>query len=546
MSTWDAIRAAVETGVRAVADELARSVSPEARLSKSERVFEAAEREAIAIATNPNLWMTGGSQEHVHRPSHMDWHTLKRMSNSPLIAAIHQTRLGQLAEFCRPQDNRYLPGFRVAMRSRRASPTPAALRMMDDIERWIVQCGVVTDTRQLMRRPTFVQFTQAVMRDSLTFDQGCAEIIPTRGSRLARDGARTPGRLQWVDGETIRVSQAAATPQGLPEDDFETPTHVQVIDERVVAEFAPWRLMFGVRNPTTSIDGAGYGVSEQEMLVRILTAWLQVFDRNARYFTQGFNAKGFLNIKGGEGGKVSDSQIQQFRRELMLLASGVTGAHRLPIISSDGIEYIGLGNDVQDAQWGGFSDQQVKIACAIHRMDPTEINHIYGNTGQASSMGSASASERIEESRARGLVPLVSAWFTWLNRWVVYQIDPDFELLPTGTQTRDEKDELDLDAKRVSTIMTVNEARARWDLPPDPHGDVILSPVYIQAMAQAPADGDDGGEAEPLDVGDLFGQEDEASADAGADAGQETGDVVETPQPLQASMAGRWNRVITL
>lgn len=509
-------------------------------LSKADKgaTFTAPNPVGHSVLIDPNLWQSNA--EFRQRPSSLGWGTLRRMAKTPLISSIIQVRLAQIAEFCKPQDNPYLPGFKIALRHGRKNPTRTELRMMEDLSAWLMQCGVVTDQRQTITRPGFSTFAKAIMRDSLTYDQACAEIVPGRGARLARDGKSTPARIQWVDASTIRISQAAMDAYGLPEDDFTTPRHVQVIEEVVVAEYEPARMLFGVRNPSTSINQHGYGISEQEMMVRIITAWLNVFDRNSRYFTQGFTGRGFLNFKTGtDQPALTEAQMRMIKRELMLLGTGATGSHRLAAMNTAGAEFINVGNDVQDAQWMGFSDQAVKLACALHLMEPTEINHIFGNSGQASAMGNANSAERVETSRARGLVPLVGNFFDWINRWVIWQIDSDFKLVATGTQHRDEAEQLALDKDRVTTYMHINEVRALRDLPPDPHGDVVLNPAYLQAMQMSGDDDSDETPAEAMDIASLFESPmAEDTAEDGGDSGQGAPKLVDDQQRLSASRRG--------
>lgn len=522
--------------------------------------FGASQPVGQAVQVDPYRWAAAG-QGYFERPSRMGWGTLKRMAETPIIASIIGVRVGQVQQYAVPQENQYLPGFQIRLRNRKKHPTRTETRMIEDLTQWVVQCGTITDSRQLLIRSGLTAFTAAVIRDSLTYDQLCAEVIPTRGSRLRRDGAPVPARLQWVDASTIRIAECFDDGMGVPDDDFDTPRHVQVVDGVVVGEFEPSRLMFGVRNPATSIYQMGYGVAEQELLARVLTAWLNVFTRNYNYFTQGFNARGFLNFKQDANSPALDEkQMYAVRRELQILAAGVGGAHRVVTTSSPGVEFVNIGGEVVDAQWLGFSDQGVKLICALHRIDPAEINHMYGNTGQTSAMGGSPMAEKVEESKARGLVPLVNFYFDCLNRWVIQQVDPDFEIAPTGTSSREEGDEIELDTKRVTSIMTLDEVRARRDLPPMKRGgDVVLNPAYLQAVGMSSGDGgdgqgqDEGGDApEELDTSSFFspqqdGQDDQQFGGDAPDVGGAPKPVIQQSQPLAASRVRRMQRTtITL
>lgn len=469
--------------------------------------FGKAAAQGQAIRIDPNRWGVTASG-YYERPG-LSWSTLARMAGTSLIASIIGVRTRQIQEYCRPQVNTYLPGYQVRLRSRKKHPTRTETVMSEDLARWVQQCGVITDSRQAITRPGFAGLMTALMEDSLTYNQACAEVIPTVGTRLRRDGAPTPARLQVVDASTIRAAECPDD-NGWADDDFTSPRWVQVIDGHVVREFEPSRLMVGIRSQSSSIYRFGYGVSELELVVQVLTAWLNVFNRNSAYFDKGFTSRGFFNFRQDkETPALTEAQMAAIRREIKLSATGNAGHHRVGVINSPGVEFISPGSEAQDAQWLGFSDQGVKLVCAIHGMDPAEINFTYGNTGQSSAMGGASIEEKVEASRARGLTPLVRASFDWIDRWVIQQIDPDFEIVPTGLG-RDELDELDLDQKKVSSIYTLNEVRATKDLPPIKGGDVVLNPSYLQALGMSQGQDDGGGEddggAPEMDMSSLFGE----------------------------------------
>jgi hypothetical protein len=506
-----------------------------AKVDAAGSLFSIAEAATLAVANDPySSMMSGLTQGGIGalRPSLLGWNTLARMAATPLMAAIIKVLLDQISEFTRPSDDDYSPGFRVRLRNRRQGGTPASAAMCRELERFVMQTGTVRDRRELLTRVTFTDLTGACMRDSLVYDQSCIETIIGASER--------PARFKMVDASTIRLSQQALSPYGLPDDDYTTPRYVQVIREEPVAEFAPTELYFGVRNRLTSIYQCGYGVSELEMLITIITAWLNAFNRNDRYFKQGFGGRGFMVNKGAD--ITHNQQLTAMKSQMQDMLVGVDGSHRIGLLQGD-FEFMTLGNDVQDQQWSEWQNLQVKIACALYGVEPASINHLFGNQGQSSAMGTARQSEREDTTRKRGLIPKVRAWMGWVDTAIIQQIDDDFELVPTGIQT-DEAGTLELDAKRL-VFSTFNEVRARYDLPSRPDGDVIGSSVGIQAAQMAQAeDAAPDEEAETLDVGSLFGDatpDDRSPAEAD-DAGQ--GDHVEIDEgPLQASRRSVASRV---
>jgi hypothetical protein len=84
-------------------------------------------------------------------------------------------------------------------------------------------------------------------------------------------------------------------------------------------------------------------------------------------------------------------------------------------------------------------------------------------------------------SKEKGLRPLLRAVQQWVNRYIVSQLDDRFELVFTGLDTTSAQEQLKMNIDKVKSIMTINEVRALYDLPPLPHGDVILDSTFIQA-----------------------------------------------------------------
>lgn len=468
----------------------------------SQRVFGPAARAPDSLLFDPYSWYSGNQEFH-RRPLSLDWNTMRRMAAAPPISAIIKRRCEDAEEFCHPEENPYLPGFKVRMRNRKAAPSRAAMRMIDELERFVLQGGVVEDLRQIQTRDSFPSFVKKIVRDSLTYDQINFEVVPSRLSRLG--GGFRPARFVAAPAHTIRIANTGQDGHALPDDDFRTPRFVQVYDEVVVNEYLPSEMCFAVRNPRTDLEFVGYGYSELEMLVTIVTAWLNAFEYNRRFFSQGAGIPGILNLKGAA---VNEKIMRAFKRELQMLVTGAQNAHRLPVTSAEGMEFVNLHSTNREMEFSAWMDLLTKLACSLYSMDPAEIGFNFGNSGQSSSLGIANQVEKIAESRERGLKPLVRFLFAQLNRFVIWMLDPDFEIVPQGIRANSESDDLDLDAKRASTYMTVDQLRARYDMPPmsDGRGDCLLNATWLQ-FSQAAAAQQQAGSDEPqpeMDTGGLF------------------------------------------
>ena len=134
-------------------------------------------------------------------------------------------------------------------------------------------------------------------------------------------------------------------------------------------------------------------------------------------------------------------------------------------------------------EYTSWMEYLIKLACAVYSIDPTEIgwdiSRSSGNTG----MFEGSQAARLQNSKDKGLYPLLKFLQRKLNKYVIEQINPEYELVFTGLNGMTIKDELDLDVKKVGSFMTFNEAREKWDMKPlGEAGDLIGNSIYYQSV----------------------------------------------------------------
>ena len=211
--------------------------------------------------------------------------------------------------------------------------------------------------------------------------------------------------------------------------------------------------------------------------------------------------KGVLNIKGA----IPDRQLRAFRRMWYSMISGVQNAWKTPILNSEEIQWISMHANNRDMEYGAWMDWLTKLTCSVYGIDPTEINFIFGNTGQKGGLNQARPNkDEIVESKDKGLVPLADHVADCINRHIIWEIAPELEFAFTGMDAKAEKDERERRTTEVEKYKTVNEIRAEQDLEPDPHGDIILNPVYLQYIQGQEAEGGGG----DLGEGESDGAED--------------------------------------
>jgi hypothetical protein len=420
----------------------------------------------------------------------LSYQLLRKISyRNGVIASIINTRINQCGLFATPyiEPNDRI-GYTIEPRERKykflmkqANPnkkvpniTVEEVRDIAEISEFIDNCGTVETKMKDPQRDDFGTFLRKIIRDSLTFDQLCFEIVkdPSSGK---------PSAFYAVDSGTIRLSD--------PKTRIEKGIYyVQFIDGNLYTAYDYGEMAFAVRNPTTDIKANGYGISEIEMALNYISSQIYGEEYNKKFFTQGSTPKGIVNIKSSN---VPREELDAFRRAWHAQITGVANAWKTPILSSEGgVDWINLGQSNRDMEFGKWLEYLVNIVCGIYQIDPTEINfqNRGGVSGQSRPLTDTSTIERIKFSKDKGLVPLLRFIEKTINRYIIYPLtDNKYEFAFHGYTDLIEEQKIRLEKQEAEYLVTVNELRARYGYKELPSGDIILNPVYAQAKMQADA-----------------------------------------------------------
>ena len=418
-------------------------------------------------------------------PSQVTYETLRQMTErDTLLSAILLTRINQVASFCRPQENKYSIGFKIRPRGgeKNRRLTDSEKERTRRIEKFLLNMGVDNN----IERDGFEQFMRKTVRDRLTYDQTTFEKTRTVGGSLHA--------IYAVPGDTIRIAHPRDA-KGTPPDVAQVRRsikYVQIVNGEIAAEFTPHELAFCVANPRTSMRVYGYGFPEPQMLINTVTSHIWAEEWNRKAFSQGSTIKGVLNMKGN----VPTKMYEAFKRAFTAQVSGVHNAWRTPILNSDGIEFTPMQMSNTEMGYQMWIEYLVKVACAIYQMDPTEINFdLRGSSGQQPMFMSANESQQ-KVSKDRGLKPLLRFFEDMLNRHVVWCLDDEYEFAFVGLDAKTEEQAIELRMKEAQTYLTMDEVRAKEELPPVEEGQIIANPTYtgwLQNKAMQDQQGQMGG-----------------------------------------------------
>lgn len=404
------------------------------------------------------------------KPYSLSYNTLKMMSKTPIVNAIIKTRKNQLADFLEPQADKYSTGFVIRKKKTLGQSdkenTKADWKRIEEIQNIILNCGV----NNSWEGDDFESFGRKLIDDSLTYDQATFEVVRDKKGQIFEFFATDASSYR------IAASYDDENYKGImrPMVKGYYPAYVQIYQGAITNDFYPWDLCFGIRNPTTAIYNAGYGISELEELVSTVTSMLWADDYNKKFFSQGSAPKGLLRVKG----QVNEKQLKAFRQEWLSMVTGVQQAWKTPIVDAD-IDWIDLQKSNRDMEFSSWSEYLIKITCAIFSIDPNEIGfNLSSSSGSA--MFESNNEAKLTHSKDKGLYPLLKFFQRKFNKFIVSQIDPDFEFLFVGLNGLTIQEELDMEIQKLSNFQTVNEIRNKYGLKPIKGGDIILNPTFVQ------------------------------------------------------------------
>lgn len=417
----------------------------------------------------------------------LSFETLRKMGDLWIIRAIVNTRIEQIQNFLHFSEDEQKEGFTIRRKKGLFKDQDDEELSEEDkkkienivkfLERggWTEKWDNVDDLQTFVRKITF---------DSLTLDQLAFEIVRNRNWEL--------NKFRAVDASMIRFLDSVDPRQRESLEDYRykgyLPRYCMVWDELILKNpitkepilYYPWELGFGIRNKSSNIRRNGYGTSELETLVEIITWILWGMQYNGNFFSQGSQPKGFINVKNAN---ISNSTLNEFRQAWSQTMKGVQNSHRVPVINGIDLEWIDLQKNNRDMEFNEWLKFLIIISCAVYRMDPTELGFQFKD--QAQIFGQDGQKQRLQHSREKGLKPLLIFLQNIITEYLVSELNEDFEFVFTGIEVEDEEAQVKLDKDKLEMGMVAMQDifKKYSGREFDPENDIILNQVYQTAQA---------------------------------------------------------------
>ncbi|WP_295455242.1 phage portal protein [uncultured Thiodictyon sp.] len=470
----------------------------EARLAKAAQVIPFPGRPREIKRGMQSVYLDGlqiyAHGDYFDRPSPIGYESLRLMVEQvPVLSAVLMTRIRQVLRFAGPQDDTG-QGFAIRHIDKGHKLTPEEHDSVRLLTKFIQHGGWEFNPRRrsALKRDNFSQFLAKLVRESLTYDAAPVETEMKRDRKAGIDG------FYAIDGSTIRL----CTDEGYRGDD--AVFAVQVVQDQVVTAYTHDDLILQPRNPRADVRLAGYGLGEAELLVRVVTGWLNALNYNMAGFDKNAIPRGILNLVG----EYSNEDLTAFRRYWNAMVKGVNNAFVLPIMASrtpeSKISFERLDSGFDEMLFSKWVTFLTSIVCAVYGMSPTEINFDSFTAGTTSALAGKDTSEKLAASRDSGLRPLLAYLENLISDFIVADFSDHYVFRWTGL---DEEDNQQHYQTRMA-VYTVNEARASEGLTPlrGPLGEAPVNPSLIGPWMQItgvgqPAPGEDTGDGPDAEPG---------------------------------------------
>lgn len=416
----------------------------------------------------------------------LSFEILRRMGNIHIIRSIVNTRIEQIQNFLHFSEDDQKEGFTIRKKTSLFKESKKEIssdekKKIEEIVEFLMNSGFDEKWDNI---DDFQTFVRKIAFDSLTLDQLAFEIVRDKGWNIKKYRA--------VDASLIRFLDSVDPKQRERLEDYRfkgyLPRFCMTWDDQILINpttkepilYYPWELGFGIRNKSSDIRKNGYGTSELEILVDLITGVLWSIQYNMNNFSIGSTPKGFINVKNAN---ISESNMNEFRQAWSQMMAGVRNAKRTPVINGIDLEWIDLDKSNREMEYQEWAQFLVIMVCSVYRIDPSELGFSFKN--QAQIFGQDGQKARLQHSREKGLKPILIFLENIITKYIVSEIDEDYEFVFTGIEVEDEETQVNLDKiKLESGMVSMQDIFKKYSGREfDSENDIILNQVYQQAQA---------------------------------------------------------------
>ncbi|WP_243394832.1 phage portal protein [Leptospira adleri] len=361
--------------------------------------------------------------------------------SSSLIGSIHQILADDVSMYCDLDED---PGFSIAMKEKRKSPSPEDKIKMDNLGHLLLIMGDKS-LPTWRERERLGEVLEMATRDTLAIDTVAYQRTFNRRNELID--------ITYLDPATIfRVDPK----KGYKGD--KSITHVQMIRNQVTEVYEAGRIVLRHKNNSSDVRFRGFGISPIESCILEIMSLIFVIKHNADRFNSRNPPRALITSEGN----ISKADQEKLELEWENAYFGARSGFRLPMLFGAGKIQVHNLEVNDDFEFDKLLQMTASLICARYGIDPAQLGL---KLNQSATLSEPSVDGRQHFARDRSHGSLMAFHRDCLNEVHDPQDDSPYKLIFNGVKVDESSKKADLYDKQFKTFRTLDDILKAEDRP---------------------------------------------------------------------------------
>ena len=394
----------------------------------------------------------------------------------PPLTAIIETWVRYATAFCDTPDKRSgvvkRPGFEIRLTDKNMALSEEDKQIIKELTRFLIEGGFADppeEEQPINYQPGLQNFAKGFIRDSLTLDGAAIRRWSSVGGRYplvafcAEDAARIrkPKRTYLGLDNGVREYEDWDKVNEVANRQGRKIAYLKVdsgnVGGRIVETYTKEQLAYLIRNPRTDTEANGYGYSENERCIDLVTGWCNGLSYNTSRFNNDALPRGVLMLLG----QLDETQVQSFKmRWRQMLEGNATKRWRTPILRGQAngggsVQWVPIDPSSRDMEYNQFMFTLAVIIHSIFGCSPDETG-MQNVSPFRPPLSEASPEVKMQNANDKGFDPLLRWFRDVLNRQILWVMFPSrrYSLEFVGVGQGDEMADIQLRGAKLQFGLT--------------------------------------------------------------------------------------------
>ena len=382
----------------------------------------------------------------LRNPARVSYGDLRRASyTTSLIGAIHKIRVDDLIRFSNISFSHRKEGFGFIMDDEEASPSDEDKVLIKQATKFFEFMGEKVEGWSSRDRLHTV--FEMMIRDILSIDKNAFFLVKNQLGRLIE--------IKYLDPATIFHVDPTKGYRG-----DKKVRYVQIVNNNIKEVFTADEIILRHQYHLSDVMMRGDGFSPCEASIMELVAVMNLLKYNRDRFTSRNPPPGMITLEG----EVSDEVLESIQEQYANLYAGNNNNFRIPVIAAPGkVNYMSISGIPDDMTFDKLYQTVSSLVLASHGMDSAELGI---RLQDSQSLSEASQDGKMNNALTRAKKAMLSYFTSCFNE--LKDHIPEFDVVKQTFFVNDPSqanDEFEKNEKSLRTFMTIDEIRARNDLP---------------------------------------------------------------------------------